>query len=199
MAAVAARAAPAGDAEITVTGTRIAARAMDSTTAVTVVGDAESEAGSIVVTGGRAPRAAARGDWNACTVDDPEQSLRGCRQLLGIGKKGDASEAGEHLSKGLARAWQQDWRGAIARFDQAVALQPRLAFAYLNRGLAYRHLGELDRAAADLDLAVRYAGHSARSYYHRGTVRRLRGDGRGARADMARAEALDPRYGGLSE
>ena len=185
-----------------VTGTRMAPKAMDSVSAVTVAADEESDDSNIVVSGSqrRGSRAARRrGDWNACTVNDPEQSLRGCKSLLGTGKRGAGGAAAAHLSEGLAKAWQGDWSGAIERFDQAIALQPRLAFAYLNRGLARQQLGEMDRAAADLDLAIRNAPQSARGYYQRSLVRRMRGDERGASADMARAETLDPRYGALAD
>jgi tetratricopeptide (TPR) repeat protein len=159
---------------------------------------AADEANSdVVVTGariaGRDPYAA-RGDWNACTVNDPEQSLRGCRGAVGIGAKGQAGEAAASLSQGLALAWQNDWRGAIAAFDRAIALKPKSAFAYLNRGLAYQREGNLARAAADLDLAIKYAPYAARGYYNRGLLRRERGDVRGANADAARAAEMDSGY-----
>lgn len=132
----------------------------------------------IVVTGSRLSRAPTQGDWNACTVDDPARSLRGC---------------GAALSDGLAKAWRGDWDAAIAAFDATIAREPKLGAAYLNRGLAYRRSGDTARALADLDLAVRYAP-SARSYYNRASVRRASGNIRGARADEARALDRDPDY-----
>ncbi|WP_404371495.1 hypothetical protein AB5I39_04085 [Sphingomonas sp. MMS24-J45] len=131
----------------------------------------------IVVSGSRI-RAAPRGDWNACTVDDPTQRLRGC---------------GAAISDGLTKAWQGDWGAAIAAFDAAIAREPKLGAAYLNRGLAYWRSGDTARAAADLDLAVRYAP-SARSYYNRARLRRANGNIRGAHADEARALERDQNY-----
>lgn len=160
----------------------------------------DTDSANIVVTGSRvAPRAAAaarRGDWNACTVDDPAQNLRGCKRLVRSGAKGPVGEAGAALSDGLARAWQGDWSGATEAFGHAIALQPKLGFAYLNRGLANYHASELEQAAADLDSAVRYEP-SARSYYTRAKIRRSRNDRRGARADEARAVELDQDYAAL--
>jgi tetratricopeptide (TPR) repeat protein len=150
----------------------------------------------IVVTGSlvRPNPYAARGDWNACTVIDPEQSLRGCRSLLGIGAKGPAGEAATRLSDGLALAWRGEWGDAIAAFDQAIALKPKFAFAYLNRGLAYQRKDDAAHAAADIDLAIKYAPYTARGYYVRSILRREQGNQRGAKADANRAVELDSDY-----
>ncbi|MFM8923710.1 MAG: tetratricopeptide repeat protein, partial [Microcystis panniformis] len=43
---------------------------------------------------------------------------------------------------------------AIADFNQAIRLNPNLAGAYGNRGLAYGKLGESQKAIADLRKAV---------------------------------------------
>lgn len=197
-----ARPAPLSSAPIVVTGGRLAAPSKAAATPVTVADEAEAGASEIIVTSARKSRArkvARRGDWNACTVRDPEQSLRGCKRLVDPGAKGDAGVAAARVADGLTRAWQGDWEGAIGALDQAIAVRPELAFAYLNRGLAHSQEGDLARAEADLDLAVRYAPHAARGYYNRGLVRRMRGDERGADADMVRARELDSRYEALGD
>lgn len=161
---------------------------------------ADGEA-NIVVTGSRVRRAEVapvrRGDWNACTVIDPEQSLRGCGGLIRPRgereAKGAAQAAGAQVAQGLARGWQADWVGAIQAFDQAIVLQPKLGIAYLNRGLAFARLRASEKAMADLDQAVRFAP-SARSYYARSRLRQDAGDIRGARADEDRAIDFDPGY-----
>jgi len=157
---------------------------------------------SIVVSGSRrrSPAEAARarrGDWNACTVDDPDRSLDGCKRLINPAEKGAAERAAAHVSDGLALAWDGDNDGAIEAFGAAIALDPRMAFAYLNRGLAYRQQGEAARAMADFDKAVRYAPSQARGYYHRSIALREKGDKRRAAADESRAVELDSRYESL--
>lgn len=191
--------AAADEAPIVVTANRVKSRLVESASPVSVVSKrADDEGGrDVVITGARAGSVnayAARGDWNACTVIDPEQSLRGCKSLLGTGAKGPAGEAAARLSDGLALAWRGEWGGAIAAFDQAIALKPKFAFAYLNRGLAYQRQGNAARAAADLDLAIKYAPYTARGYYVRGVLRRENGDRRGATADANRAVELDSDY-----
>jgi hypothetical protein len=149
---------------------------------------------AITVTGARR-RSAGRGDWNACTVDDPARDLGACRRSV----ERSAYGAAEHVSLGLAEAWDGDLQSSIAAFDRAVAAAPRSAFTYLNRGLAHRRGGDLDRALADLDKAVRYAPRDARAYYNRSVVLRARGETRRARADEIRAIELDARYADILE
>jgi tetratricopeptide (TPR) repeat protein len=159
----------------------------------------EREDLNIVVTGSRvaSPKANKRGDWNACTVNDPGRSLRNCRHLVDPAAKGAAGRAAARVADGLARAWEGDEDEAIAAFDQAIEIAPHSSFAYLNRGLAHRRNGDLDRALADLDRAVRQSPRSARAYYNRSLILRQRGDVRRARADEQRAIDLDPRYADL--
>jgi tetratricopeptide (TPR) repeat protein len=182
---------------LAVTGSRISR----SATAEPVAPAAEAEDRSIVVTSARtsSARSAGRGDWNACTVDDPSRSLSRCRKLADPAAKGAAGRAAARMAEGLSLAWQGDFEDAIAAFGQAIEAAPRSSFAYLNRGLAYRRAGDLDRALADLDRAVRYAPRAARGYYNRSLLLRERGDMKRARADEERAVDLDRRYADLAE
>jgi len=156
----------------------------------------KSSTENLVVTAQRrsAAKPAGRGDWNACTVNDPNQRLGACRTLVDPAASGPNGRAAAHIADGLSLAWQGNFDGAIAAFDQAISVSPRHAFAYLNRGLAFAHKGELKRAIADLDQAVRYAPNAARNYYNRSLLWRQRGDAGRAEADEARAVDLDQRY-----
>lgn len=192
---------PANENPIAVGGRQAQSKTTESAIPAAVASrnadDENEDARDVVVTSARVRRPnayAARGDWNACTVIDPEKSLRGCKALIGTGAKGPAGEAGARLSEGLALAWRGDLNGAIAAFGQAIALKPKFAFAYLNRGLAYQRQGETARAAADLGLAIKYAPSAARGYYNRSVLRREQGDRRGAAADANRALELNPDY-----
>lgn len=196
----AAEEAPGG--AIVVTGSRVVTRQAASVSAITVVSSESLEdSKDVVVTGTRtrSRKSAGRGDWNACTVLDPRQSLSACRQLVDPAAKDDAGGAGGRLGDALSRGWANDWRGAIAALDQLIALRPRSGFAYLNRGLAYDRAGEPAKALADLDRAIRYAPREARNYYHRSLLRRASGNERGADADLERAEGLDPQYAALDD
>lgn len=135
-----------------------------------------------------------RGDWNACTINDPKRRLAACKSLVNPGAKGSKGQAAAHLADGLSLAWQGNIGRAIAAFDQAIAINPRSSLAYLNRGLAYQRQGDSDRALADLDQAIRLAPSAARGYYNRSLLFRERGDARRASADQARAINLNADY-----
>ncbi|MDO9362064.1 MAG: tetratricopeptide repeat protein [Sphingopyxis sp.] len=193
--------APSGRAEeseqIVVRAQKMSRPVADSPTAVSVVSaDRVAEDSNIVVTGARVGSAKSerRGDWNACTLNDPGRALSKCRKLANRGSKAVRSEADAHLSSGLEQAWRGNLAGAIAAFDQAIAVAPDLSVAYLNRGLAYERQGDSARALADLDKAVQYAPRSARALYNRSVVLRGQGDKRRAARDEDRAISLDPDY-----
>lgn len=156
----------------------------------------------VIVTARRVERhraASRRGDWNACTVNDPDQSLRGCKSMINPSAKGSRGSAAARLAEGLSLAWDGDLDGAIAAFDQAIALDPRNDLAYLNRGLAHQRNDEIERAIADLNLAIRYAPTRARNYYARGQLLAQHGEARRARADAERAVELDRDYAAVVE
>lgn len=186
-------AAPNADSaqEIVVTGHRVARgreemspNAVSSVTALTVEDIAPAPA-------------TRRGDWNACTVDDPARSLPICRRAIDADAGGAKGEAGAALAEGLKRAWQGEWRPAIAAFDRAIARDARNPLAWLNRGLAYQRSGNPARARADLDEAIRLAPRTARGWYARSLLRREQGDAEGARQDAERAIRLNGRYRAL--
>lgn len=167
-------------------------QALPSAKAAGRVATAEDSA-EVVVTGSRInpedARAAAaarrRGDWNACTIDDPGQSVEACRKRV---------DPATPLGEGIVKAWAGDIGGAIAAFDRAIAAQPRKAAAWLNRGLAHAQEGDYDKALADLDRAVRIEPGAARNFYHRSVIYRRLGDARRADRDATRVLEMDSRY-----
>ena len=215
-AAKSAAAAPAAQ-PITVTGSRVMRRDYEASSPVVTVSGPENlvarqatpapsrteqgGAEAIVLTASRisrsAARAAKRGDWNACTVDDPARNLDGCKREVNPAAKGVAGQAAARMAEGLSAAWKDDTNGAIAAFDAAIELDPKRAFAYLNRGIAYHDKGEPERAVEDFDKAISYAPYDARVFYHRSLALRALHRDKQAIADAERAVSLDPRYASL--
>jgi hypothetical protein len=186
-------------AAIVVQGRASPQAVQESPVAVSVVSSEQYSSrseGSIVVTGARiAPRQPVRrGDWNACTVNDPNRALSQCRKLADRAAKAVRSQADIHLSEGLRQAWSGDLDKAIAAFDAALAIAPDLSAAYLNRGITHDRQGDSAAAIADLDRAIRLAPKSARAYYNRAVLLRKYGDAKRASADEQQAINLDPRY-----
>jgi lipoprotein NlpI len=80
---------------------------------------------------------------------------------------------------------------AVESFDQAMALDPKSAKSYLERGVARMARDQLDGAIADFDKALEIDPHLAAAFQHRGDARLHRGLDREAIEDFDRALDLD--------
>jgi tetratricopeptide (TPR) repeat protein len=96
-------------------------------------------------------------------------------------------------NQGVARAQAGDHRGAIARYTEAINLNPALVMAYMNRGAALEEIGDFESASADFTKAIELDPRNAVPYIHRGYCRRENGDAEAAIADCTRALEIDPR------
>jgi tetratricopeptide (TPR) repeat protein len=85
-----------------------------------------------------------------------------------------------------------DIERALADYDEAIRLNPRLAVAYDGRAYVRIAMQELDRALADFDEAIRIDERYANAYYGRASVRFGVRDFERALADFSEAIRLDP-------
>lgn len=88
---------------------------------------------------------------------------------------------------------QNNERARIA-YDQAIALDPTIAKAYNNRGVARTDNGDSDGAIADLTQAIALDPKDANTYNNRGLARVDNGDLDEAIEDFTQAIALDPTF-----
>ncbi len=80
------------------------------------------------------------------------------------------NEATNIFQQGQAKAEQQDYRGAIADFTQAIQLNPNEADFYYQRGLILARLEDQEGAIKDFDDAIlRNPSHSW-AYFHRAGI-----------------------------
>jgi tetratricopeptide (TPR) repeat protein len=111
-----------------------------------------------------------------------------------ISKPSNSKTAEDFFTEGFEKYNNQDYPGAIADYDQAIKLKPDYAFAYNNRGIARRALGDNKGAIADYDQAIKLKPDYATAYYNRGIARSALGDNKGAIADYDQAIKLKPDY-----
>lgn len=75
------------------------------------------------------------------------------------------------LAQGIEKTRQKDYRGAIAIFDEVIAIAPYLAEAYYRRGLAHTKLGNVREAAFDYNQAIDRDRDRFEYYYARALIR----------------------------
>jgi tetratricopeptide (TPR) repeat protein len=107
--------------------------------------------------------------------------------------KTNNKKAEEFFYKGEEKYDKQDYKGAIADYDQSIKLKPDYSIAYNNRGLARRDLGDNQGALADYDQAIKLKP-DAKIYDNRGVLRSDLGDNQGALADFDQAIKLKPDF-----
>jgi len=96
--------------------------------------------------------------------------------------------------RALAKFDLGDKQGAIADYNQAIAINPQFADAFYNRGLAKSDLGDKRGAIADYNQAIAIKPQFANAFYNRGLAKSDLGDKRGSIADYSQAIAINPQH-----
>lgn len=117
-----------------------------------------------------------------------------------VGKKADA--AGSNNGQGSqppsapapATPWTYDSDRLIARYDEAIRLNPQDREAFIYRGGAYQYKGDYDRAIADYDAALRLDPGYPGAFKARGDAYTQKRDYDRAMQDYDEAIRLNPRY-----
>jgi tetratricopeptide (TPR) repeat protein len=104
-----------------------------------------------------------------------------------------------YLERGLAAqatgvALQFGGGAGVHDFDQAIAINPKSAFAYTTRALAHKAKHETDAAISDLSQAISIDPTSAFAYLQRGVTYEMTGDHDKAIVDETKAIEIDPKY-----
>jgi Zn-dependent membrane protease YugP/tetratricopeptide (TPR) repeat protein len=102
------------------------------------------------------------------------------------------AKAVERYNAAVALTSQGAWEAAIAEFNEAIRLQPKLFSAYQGRGMARTQLGQLDAAVADVDRAIALQPGVASFHSLRGTIHFRRRDFDQALIDYNKALRLYP-------
>jgi tetratricopeptide (TPR) repeat protein len=85
-------------------------------------------------------------------------------------------------------------RAAIDACTAIILLDPQNDGAFVNRGIAYRHHGDIESAIRDYDEAIRLNPRAADAFNNRGNAFRDREQFERAMADYDEALRLDPDY-----
>jgi len=104
----------------------------------------------------------------------------------------DLGDAVEAYNAGVILEGQGKLQEAVAKYGQAIRLDPTMAQAYSNRGTTRLALENYPEALSDLNEAIRRNPFEARFYYNRGNVYWYLGDFEKEVQDLTEAIRLDP-------
>ena len=126
-----------------------------------------------------------------------------CQLILGLsivllallGGCGPTAEEKEKVQKLLqsAKGWgaKGNYDQAIKDYSEAIKLDPGLAPAWNNRGLAYDDQGDYDQAIKDYSEAIKLQPDDADAWRNRGNAYKKLGKEAKAKADFLKAEELE--------
>lgn len=99
------------------------------------------------------------------------------------------------VNRGILKLVRADYRSAEADFNQAMAMEPTQAEAWLNKGIARYQQGDV-RAARDMfTRAIQLrTNYQALAYFGRGLANEDAGDIRAAYSDLKTAARLAPKW-----
>jgi tetratricopeptide (TPR) repeat protein len=100
----------------------------------------------------------------------------------------------EFYHRGLKRAEEKDYSGAIEEFTSCLQWTPDFADGFLHRGLAYYNLGAIHQAVSDYTECIRLNPGGMEGYYCRGLARVALKNLPGSLEDVDQAIRLNVNY-----
>jgi tetratricopeptide (TPR) repeat protein len=111
-----------------------------------------------------------------------------------VRKVSDGLTASDRLVKGNEAHNLKEYKRALSEFNKAIELDPKYAFAYNNRGVAYYDLKDYNMAIQDYDKAIEIDPRSSSAYCNRGLSYYGLKDYKRAISEFNKAIELDPDY-----
>lgn len=100
--------------------------------------------------------------------------------------------AAKQFDKATELMARKEWKKAMVRLRQALALYPRYAAAYNNMGVAYAGLGDRGSERAALQMAIKLNDHFAPAFANLARMAIVDRDFPGAETLLEKATAIDP-------
>ena len=125
--------------------------------------------------------------------NDYDRQISGCSRALSWMKPPN-ERARIHTLRGMALTNKEEFNRAIEDYDQAIRLDPKYLWSWVNRAEAWYRKGEAGRAFADLEQAARLDPNSSRVYSVRASTWWLVGELDRAIADYDEAIRLEPNF-----
>jgi len=134
-------------------------------------------------------------DMETCKKSDGDDALAACTRLISSKTLRGGELAQAYLSRGLIYIrFKADWDRAIADYDEALKLNPKIAGAYTGRAAANLRKGNIDRALPDLNEGLRLDPKSPGVRNVFGYYYNKKGDHERALTEVSEALRLYPQY-----
>jgi tetratricopeptide (TPR) repeat protein len=140
--------------------------------------------------------ALAGADWTTCQrAPNLEEGIAACTRLISAKKLGDADLARAYASRGVGVGrYRGDFDLAIADYDEALRLDPKIVTAYSGRGGSYVRKGKFDLARRDLDEGLKLDPNNSGVHNALGNYHLAMGDYGSAIAEYNTAIRISPQY-----
>jgi tetratricopeptide (TPR) repeat protein len=93
-------------------------------------------------------------------------------------------------NRGFAKMLSGDTGGALADYEEALAIDPTFVDAYLNRGGLHLSVGNVDNALVDYSKAIEIKPDCGPAFFNRGLIKISQEDIAGAMEDLIKADSL---------
>ena len=121
------------------------------------------------------------------------QAVETCTEAIKNESLSHRDLAASYSNRGMLQALRGRPEDAIADYDRALALDPALTHAIINRANSLTRLRRFDEALHDYDLASFYSeGRNALVFYNRSMLHLQMNRPQAARRDLLRALELQP-------
>jgi tetratricopeptide (TPR) repeat protein len=132
-------------------------------------------------------------DLDDCLKGSGDQAIAGCTSIINDGSESVPNRFAAYSNRGVKWVTKGDIDRAIADFNEAIRLEPKLDVAYRNRGNAWSAKGDNDRAIADYNEVILLNSKDALAYISRGNAYLAKKDHGRAITDYTEAIRLDPK------
>lgn len=122
-----------------------------------------------------------------------DSGVETCNRALADRTLSPEDRAATLVNRGILQMYAKQLEPAIASYEEALRLNPNLAEAYINKGVALVNLGRDAEAVKAISQALELKTEQPEiAYYTRGVAHEMLGNMRAAYSDYRQAAALKP-------